>query len=113
MEENKIIKEKRKEAIDKMNEKSKKIYTKYCWKCIDENQLPTPMEIKKDKELYKECKDILKENKGKYKDERCLKREIRNVCPKCGASVFVVCKDYIDFYKPKKKEIKKEEKVEE
>ncbi len=56
MEENKAIQEKRKEAIDKMNEKSKKIYTKYCWKCIDENQLPTPMEIKKTKNYIKNVK---------------------------------------------------------
>ena len=58
--------------------------------------------IPKDKELLKECKHYAEESKEKYGDDRVIKRALINSCPKCGRTITVCCKDYVDFYTPKK-----------
>lgn len=62
------------------------------------------VELPKDKELLKEFKEYVKESKEKYGDERAIKRALINSCPKCGKTITVCCKDYVDFYSQKKEE---------
>lgn len=80
-----------------------------CYHCKDKEKLETEngmsfdlpyayVDVEKNKDLYKECKNYAKESEEKYKDARVIKRNIKNGCPKCGRDITVCCKDYVDFY---------------
>lgn len=105
---------------EKTNNKSK--FKAKCFHCKEKDTLTTDngmpfelpyasVEIKKDKDLLKECKEYAKESQEKYKNARIIKKAILNGCPKCGRTINICCKDYADFYTQKKKENKKEEKI--
>lgn len=94
------------------NEKSNKFQAK-CFHCKDkeiltmdngmEIKLPYKLvEIKKDKDLLKECKNYAKESKEKYGNENVIKRRLLNGCPKCGHNIDICCKDYANFYSANK-----------
>ena len=109
------IKEVAKDLQKQDTKKVKKIFKAKCFHCkntetvILDNGMTYKMpyaeiDIPKDKELLKEFKVYAKESEEKYKNPRAIKRELINYCPKCGHSVTVCCKDYVDFYSPKKDE---------
>ena len=59
-------------------------------------------QLKKDKNMIKEFKNYVKESEEKYKNPSVIKRAIFKGCPNCGHTITVCCKDYVDFYSPKK-----------
>lgn len=101
----------------------KKENTKYqakCFHCKDKEEIKTEhgtpiklgfkfVEIGKDKELLKECKDMLKKAEGKYYNTSVVKRALINGCPNCGRTIVISCKDYVDTYTTPKKETKQKE----
>lgn len=64
------------------------------------------VQIPEDETLKKEFEELLKDNEGKYKNNRSIKRRIIHGCPVCGKDIDICCQDYLDFY------TKKEEKSE-
>lgn len=113
------------EKIDFVPTKSKgKTFQAKCFYCKEKEKVTTDngisidlpyayIDIPKDKDMMKQFKSYLKESKEKYQNERVVKRALLDYCPKCGHTINVCCKDYVDFYTPKKKDTKKEEKIEE
>lgn len=109
--------------VDFVEEKpTKKKYQAKCYHCKEKEQVQTEhgtpitlgfkyIDIPKDKELLQECKDLLKDSDGKYYNTNIVKRALYHGCPNCGHTIYINCKDYVDFYAPKKKV--KTEKVEE
>lgn len=112
-----IVDEKIKEVASslekKENKKIKKVFKAKCFHCKDteivtldngmEYKMPyAEIDIPKDKEMLKEFKEYAKESEEKYKSPRVIKRGLFNYCPKCGHTINVCCKDYVDFYTPKK-----------
>ena len=98
--------------------KNTKYQTK-CFKCKDKDKLTLDngttiplnyklVEVSKDKELIKECKNLVKEGQEKYKKDYVMKRSLINGCPYCKNTINIDCKEYVDFYTPKKKEEKNE-----
>ena len=107
MEETKI------DFVPEKEEKKKGKFQAKCFHCKEKEHMKTDngmefdlpfayVEIKKDKELLKECKNYAKESKEKYGNENVIKRRLLNVCPKCGHNIDICCKDYADFYSTKK-----------
>lgn len=115
--------------VDFVEEKpTRKKYRAKCYHCKDTEHMkdehnPTfdidlhfkYIDIPKDKELLKECKDLIKNAEGKYYNTNVVKRALYHGCPYCGHTIFVNCKDYVDFYTPKKvlksKDDKKSEEI--
>lgn len=114
------MKESKVESIDFIPTKEEgKVFKAKCFKCKEKEKMKTDNDIEfelpfkyinipKDKNLIKECKNFIKESKEKYNDEKVIKRALYNYCPNCGHTVNVCCKDYVDFYSTKKKENKNE-----
>lgn len=76
-----------------------------------EHGIPITLEFKyvnipKDKELLQECKDLLKNAEGKYYNTSVVKRALYHGCSDCNHTIYINCKDYVNFYAPKK-EVKK------
>lgn len=101
--------------VEKDNKKSKKMFIAKCLNCKDKEVMTLDngmnytlpyafVEIPKDKDMLKEFKEYAEESKEKYGDERVIKRSLINGCPKCGKTITICCKDYVDFYSPKKEE---------
>lgn len=112
METNKI------ESIDFVPEKKVKgKFKAKCFHCKEKEKMTTEkgvefelpfryVEVPNKRDLMKECKEYIKESKEKYGNERVIKRALINYCPNCGYTINICCKDYVDFYKPTKKENK-------
>ena len=107
MEETKI------DFVPEKEEKKKDKFQAKCFHCKEKEHMTTDngiefdlpfayVELKKDKELLKECKNYAKESKEKYGNENVIKRRLLNGCPKCGHNIDICCKDYVDFYSAKK-----------
>lgn len=103
---------------------ARKTFKAKCFHCKEKEKVTTDngievdlpyayVNIPKYKDMMKQFKSYVKESKEKYGNERVIKRTLLDYCPKCGHTINVCCKDYVDFYTPKKKETKKEEKIEE
>lgn len=89
--------------------KTKKVFETKCYHCKEKEKLTTDdglsfdlpfayVEVKKNKDLLKECKAYVKESEEKYKNAKVIKRALINGCPNCGHTINVCCKDYVDFY---------------
>lgn len=100
-------------AKNEKNKKSNSEFKAHCFHCKEKEQITLEsgmnyelpyayVGVPKDKQMLKEFKEYAKESEIKYKDARVIKRALLNYCPKCGHTVNVCCKDYIDFYSPKK-----------
>ena len=105
--------------VDIKDKNEDKYFKAKCFKCKDKDILTLDngrtipldyksIEIKKDKDLLKECKNLIKENQEKYKKTNTIKRALINACPYCKNTIILDCKGYVDFYTPKKKEEKNE-----
>lgn len=119
--ETEMPKEIKQEEKVKEEPKKKEVFAAHCYHCKDKDEIESKqglkfklpyktIEIKKDKTLLKECKNILKENKGKYVDDIYLKRRLLNGCPNCGRTIDINCRLYADFYSPVVKAHSKETK---
>lgn len=109
MEENKV------ESVDFVpTKKTKKVFQAKCFHCKEKEKMTTDrgvefelpfkyVDVPKNKNLMKECKEYVKESEKKYKNGRVIKRALINYCPNCGNTINVCCEDYVDFYKTNKK----------
>ncbi|MFR3182159.1 MAG: hypothetical protein ACLTPN_00835 [Clostridia bacterium] len=108
------------ESVDFVETKNtKKKFQAKCFKCKEKEKMTTDkgvefelpfkyVDVPKNKDLMKECKQYVKESKEKYGNDNVIKRALLNYCPNCGNTINLSCKDYVDFYAPKKKEEKVE-----
>lgn len=105
----------------KGTEYDKKMFYAHCFKCKDKDTIKKnngafavlpfkSIEVPKDKELLKECKEYVKESEKIYHNPNVIKKQLYKYCPHCGNTVIISCKDYVDFYSPKTKKKDKEEK---
>ena len=108
-----IMEETKIDFVPEKEEKKKGKFQAKCFHCKEKERMTTDngmefdlpfayVELKKDKELLKECKNYAKESKEKYGNENVIKRRLLNGCPKCGHNIDICCKDYADFYSTKK-----------
>lgn len=81
----------------------KKNFKVHCSHCKDQEGKIFEFDFIKDKEILKEFKEYIKDAEKKYNNPNVVAREYYNACPQCGKNIRVRCKDYIDFYTPKKK----------
>lgn len=108
-----IMEETKMDFVPEKQEKKKTKFQAKCYHCKQKERFITDngmeidlpfayVELKKDKDLLKECKNYVKESKEKYGNENAIKRRLLNGCPKCGHNIDICCKDYADFYSTKK-----------
>lgn len=99
--------------IPEKEEKKKGKFKAKCYHCKEKEHMTADngvefdlpfayVELKKDKELLKECKKYTEESKEKYGNENVIKRQLINGCPNCHHNINIQCKEYVDFYSTKK-----------